>query len=267
MSRITSPIKHHGGKAYLATKIVSLMPPHLHYVEPYFGGGSVLLAKNPDGVSEVVNDIYGDLVNFWQVLASETLFARFQRVVEATPFSEAHWEAAGRPTTGEGEVERAVRYFVRCRQSLAGRGDSFAPLSRTRTRRNMNEQASAWLSAIEGLPEVHARLKRVVILNRPATDVIRSEDTADTLHYLDPPYLPETRASKDVYEHEMTRAQHVELLTTIRELKGKVMLSGYASTLYDTALHDWTRHEFPIKNHASGAKEKREMIEILWCNF
>jgi DNA adenine methylase len=65
-------------------------------------------------------------------------------------------------------VQRAVRFFVLCRQSLAGRMDTFAPLSKNRTRRRMNEQASAWLTAVEGLPAVHARLKRVAILNRPA---------------------------------------------------------------------------------------------------
>jgi DNA adenine methylase len=71
---IDGPLKWHGGKHYLAPKIVALMPPHLHYVEPFFGGGAVLLAKNPDGVSEVVNDLDGDLINFWKVLADEATF-------------------------------------------------------------------------------------------------------------------------------------------------------------------------------------------------
>ena len=35
------------------------------------------------------------------------------------------------------------------------------------------QQVSAWLSAVEGLPTVHARLQRVVLLHRPALDVIR----------------------------------------------------------------------------------------------
>ncbi len=76
--RVTPPLKWHGGKHYLASRIVGLMPRHLHYVEPFFGGGAVLLARDPNdpslwlpphkGVSEVVNDINGRLVNFWRVL-------------------------------------------------------------------------------------------------------------------------------------------------------------------------------------------------------
>ena len=45
------PLKWHGGKYYLAAKIVALMPPHLHYVEPFFGGGAVLLDRDPEDES------------------------------------------------------------------------------------------------------------------------------------------------------------------------------------------------------------------------
>lgn len=36
---ITQPLKWHGGKHYLAKRIIKLMPLHIHYVEPYFGDG------------------------------------------------------------------------------------------------------------------------------------------------------------------------------------------------------------------------------------
>ena len=73
------PLKTHGGKHYLAQKIISLMPPHTHFVEPFAGGLAVLLAKECEGISEVVNDLDGNFTNFWQVLQDEDSFARFQR--------------------------------------------------------------------------------------------------------------------------------------------------------------------------------------------
>jgi DNA adenine methylase len=165
-------------------------------------------------------------------------------------------------------VQRAFWFFILCRQSLAGRRDSFAPLSRTRTRRGMNEQASAWQSAVEGLPAVHARLWRVAILNRPAVEVIRQQDGPDTLYYLDPPYVHETRAAPNVYgAFEMTEADHRELLDVLRQCRGKVLLSGYPSTLYDTALAGWSRHTFDLPNNAAGGKAKGRETEVLWCNF
>jgi DNA adenine methylase len=84
-------------------------------------------------------------------------------------------------------VEAAVAFFVRCRQSRAGEFKRFATLSRNRTRRTQNEQASAWWNGVEGLPAVHARLKRVVILNEDALKVIKAQDGERTFFYLDPP--------------------------------------------------------------------------------
>ena len=265
LKRISPPLKWHGGKWYLAPKIVALMPPHTHYVEAYAGGLSVLLAKKPEGVSEVANDIHGSLSNFWRVLQREETFCRFQRMLEAVPFSEVEWRESEQ-CDGDA-VERAVCFFIQCRQSLAGRMQEFAPLSRTRTRRGMNEQASAWLNAVEGLAAVHARLRRVAILNRDALDVIRQQDGPGTLFYLDPPYLAETRTCDDVYAHEMEVDQHAELLEVVARCVGRVMLSGYPSAMYDRRLRDWTRHEFALPNQAAGGKRKRWMTEVVWCNF
>lgn len=279
-----SPLKWHGGKHYLAKKIIALMPPHLCYVEPYAGSLAVLLERDPNrnwlgnaealpsylkGCSEVVNDLHGELMDFWAVLQDPDLFGRFQRIVEAVPFSEEMWHLAGKLTRDADIVLRAVGFFVRCRQSRAGSFQGFAPLSRTRTRRGMNEQASAWLTTVEGLPEVHARLKRVVILNRSAVDVIRQQDGEKTLFYLDPPYLFETRASTGEYQHEMTQDDHRELLDVLSKCKGKFLLSGYPSGLYNEAageLH-WHHVDFELANHASGKAEKRRMTERLWMNF
>src|SRR5262249_51182569 len=80
-------------------------------------------------------------------------------------------------------TRRAAAFFIRVRQSLAGRLDRFAPLSRPRTPRGMNEQVSAWLSAMEGLPAVHHRVKRVAVLNSPAMGVISQQDGPRTLFY------------------------------------------------------------------------------------
>ena len=265
--RVSPPLKWHGGKFYLADKIVAMLPPHKHYVEAYAGGLSVLLAKSPIDVSEVVNDIHGSLSNFWRVLQDDTLFDRFRRRLEATPFSEMEWYTAKSTADNSDAFNRAVGFFICCRQSLAGRMNCFAPLSRIRTRRGMNEQASAWLNAVEGLAVVHSRLKRVAILNRDALAVIRQQDGADTLFYLDPPYLGETRTAENIYAFEMGNKQHADLLDTIKACLGKVVLSGYPSTMYDRELAAWNRQEFNMPNQAAGGSSKRRMTEVLWCNF
>jgi DNA adenine methylase len=247
------------------------MPPHLHYVEPFAGGLAVLLAKDADGVSEVVNDIDEDLTNFWHVMRDTQAFARFHRIVQAIPFSEVEWRDARAHLDGPADadpVQRAVWFFVCCRQSLAGRKDTVAPLSRTRTRRGMNEQASAWITAVDGLPAVYERVRRVAVLCRPAVEVLRSQDGPAVLSYCDPPYLHATRASTREYgRYEMSEADHRELLAVLRSVQGKVMVSGYPSELYDTALADWSRHTFDLPNNAASGRTKNRETEVLWCNF
>ena len=269
--KLVQPLKWHGGKHYLAKQILALMPPHVHYVEPYFGGGSVLLEKDPHNVSEVVNDINGNLVNFWRVLRAPEHFAKFVRVIQATPFSQELWEESGAVLETEApdeiDVDRAIQFFIRCRQSRAGKFDAFATLSKRRTRRGMNEQASAWLSAVEGLPEAAQRMQRVAIYREDAVKVIQKEDSTSTLFYLDPPYLHETRVTTQDYAHEMNYEDHQRLLQTIKQVEGSVILSGYPSELYQTELQDWRRHQIEIDNKASSKSQKPIKTECLWMNF
>ncbi len=273
MKMFTQPIKWYGGKHYLADWIISLMPPHLHYVEPFFGGGSVLLRKPVelvDGHSEVVNDIDGELTTFWRVLQGEETFARFARIIDAMPFSQVEFDAAREhPSDHSDDVDRAVAFFVRARQSREGKLTDFATVTRNRLRRRMNEQVSAWLTAVEGLPAVHQRLRRVLILSGDAVRVIGQQDGPQTLFYLDPPYMHQTRVSTGDYRHEMTEAGHMALLDALATIQGKFLLSGYRSSLYSSCAqrHGWRCEVNRIDIKASAAKQKDTRTECVWRNF
>ena len=269
--RTSAPIKWHGGKSYLASRIIEMMPDHIHYVEPFFGGGAVLFQKTDEFVenhSEVINDIFGDLINFWKVLQSKSLFPKFERIVNLTPFAKPVWEDAV-VCESTNSVERAVAFFVRFRQSRQGLGRDFATMSRTRTRRGMNEQVSSWLSAIAGLPEAHERLSRVAIFSEDANDLIQREDDVDTFYYCDPPYVAGTRVVKNAYTCEMSDAQHTQLLETLGSIKGKFLLSGYPNPMYNKAAKrfNWNRKDISIDNKASAQKSKPKKTECLWYNF
>ena len=95
------------GKHYLAERIMALMPPHLHYVEPYcvelpFSWHAIQIEtgsateRRPTFVvaSEAINDIDGCLTNFWRCLQDPRAFEQSRRRVDATPFSEVEWNDA-----------------------------------------------------------------------------------------------------------------------------------------------------------------------------
>jgi len=287
---LSTPLKTHGGKRYLAKKIIDLFPPkcgnpnkpatndtgYLHYVEPYAGGLSVLLANDPEGISEVANDLNKDLSNFWRVLQGKNGFYDLERLCDTTPFSQLEWDDSEVEMMvpievgGSTAVVRAWRFFVYCRQSLAGRMKGFSGITRTRTRRGMNNEVSAWLTVIEGLPEVHKRLQRVLVLNKPALTVITGQDGPRTLFYLDPPYLHETRTTtKDYGQYEMTREDHATLLDTLGGVEGRFLLSGYPSKLYQdyATRHNWQRRMFKLPNNAAGGNNKRIMTECVYANY
>lgn len=280
----SNPLKWHGGKTYLAKKIIELMPARaknpnapanddpgwLHYVEGYAGGLAVLLEQDPEGISEVVNDLNGDLINFWRVIGNDVMFDRFKRMCEATPCGEPFYEDAVESLkTSSDAVERAHAFFVRNRQSRQALGKCFSTIARNRTRRGMNELPSAWLTAIEGLPEIHDRLKRVVVLNDTALKIIKQQDGPRTFFYLDPPYMHETRVTTSDYECEMTRDDHIELLHLLGSIQGKFILSGYPSQLYDqhAGFYGWRHVDIEIDNKASSKATKEMKIERLWMNY
>jgi DNA adenine methylase len=140
---LNPPLKTHGGKHFLADWIIQQIPAHTHYVEPYAGGLSVLLRKSYEGISEVVNDLDKELINFWRVLQSHQKFTRLCRRLEATPFSAIEYERAQNHKS-RSTIDRAWNFFVLCRQSRQGLHKDFTTLTRNRVRRGMNEQASSW---------------------------------------------------------------------------------------------------------------------------
>lgn len=259
-------LRWHGGKWRLAPWIVSVFPAHRTYVEPYGGAASVLLRK-PRSFGEVYNDLDEDVVNLFRVLRG-ALAERLIEAVRLTPFSRADFDQAFEAT--DDPVERARRLVTRSFLAYGSTGANIK--ARTGFRASSHQQNTHPARDFAGMPEalqaVVERLRGVVIENRPAMDVMRDLDRPDTLHYVDPPYLHETRHERGWkgersrgYGHEMTDDEHRELLHFLRGLVGKVVLSGYPSDLYDNALVGWVRME-----RAALADKARQRREVLWIN-
>lgn len=263
MPRLTRPVlRYHGGKWQLAPWIIRHFPTHRIYTEVYGGGASVLLRK-PRCFSEIYNDLSGEIVNVFRVLRNPARAGELARLLALTPYSREEFEAAhlsdGDPT------EQARRTIVRSLMgfSSAGISGEHGTGFRANANRSYTTPAHDWSSYPAQITAYIDRLRGVTIENRPAIDVIRHQDRADCLHYVDPPYLKSTRNTHgDCYEFEMTPEQHCDLAVVLHQIKGMVVLSGYPSDLYDKDLYaDWYRVERPA--HADGAKDR---TEVLWLN-
>jgi len=272
--------KIHGGKAILARRVLQLHPEPTVYdvhVEAYGGLASVKLNLPPATREcpriDIYNDTNGRLVHMFKELRDWPIPLR--QLLQTTLYSEAEFELAKDMAYYEicQPLEQARLTYILHQMSFGGQGGSFSE-SKRRTRRGIADVVSAHLGTIHDmLPEIVTRVQEWQILSRPALQCIRDYDSPRTMFYLDPPYLPETRAkgSKATYgSHEMTYAQHEELLQLLLSCTGKVLISGYDSALYRKYLevdNQWTRNEIEIANHAAGGSEKRRMTECLWSNY
>lgn len=260
-------LRWHGGKWLLAPWIISHFPAHRVYVEPFGGAWSVGFQK-PRSYAEIWNDLDDELWNLFRVLKDTALSARLVEAISLTPFARAEFNEAYRPSRNR--VERARRLLVR---SFMGHGsDGASGLYRTSFRAASNRSGTTpahdWQNYPPALVQVIERLRGVVIEHRPALQVMQRHDAPDALHFVDPPYLAETRSRANrrpdnggVYRHELTDAQHVELLEQLLELEGMVVLCGYPSEIYDELLPGWRRID--RKAFADGALER---TECLWLN-
>lgn len=264
MAVIRPPVKWHGGKHYLARRIIDCFPPHRIYLEPFGGAGSVLLNKPPCDV-EAYNDLDQRVTRLFRVLRNKGEVFREQ--LKLVPYSQIEFhEAANYPEQAD-DVKKAICDFLRWRQSFGGQGRSWS-CTTTRARGGMAGDVHAWWTAIAGLPQIIERLRRVQILGQPALQAIRRFDHGDALIYCDPPYVHRTRAkgATNVYGVEMSDEDHRELAVVLRECRSQVVLSGYRSDLYDELYGDWQRIEFDVANHAAGGKRKARQTECLWMN-
>jgi DNA adenine methylase len=264
-------LRWHGGKWRLAPWIIGHFPPHRTYVEPYGGAASILMRKRP-AYGEVYNDLDQEVVDLFRVLRDSTRSAELMDLLRLTPFARDEFRGAYEPT--DDVIERCRRLIIRSFMGFGSNAHASAEKGhrstgfRASSARSGTTPAHDWANYPDAMAAMVARLAKVVIENRPAIEVMAHHDRRDTLHYVDPPYLHETRAQGNkydlgwrMYRYEMSDDDHLELIDFLRNCVGMVVLSGYPAPLYDEQLGDWLRVEKTAL--ADGARER---TEVLWIN-
>lgn len=256
----------YGGKFSHLDFLAPLIPDDAtHFCDVYGGSAAVLMNVGPFPV-ETYNDVDSELVNFFQTLRNQG--PKLIKAIGLTPFSREELARACEPAAGLTKLERARRFYVRARQTRTGLAQTssegrWAHCVLT-SRAGMAGAVSRWLGSVEGLAEIAQRLQRVQIENAPAVEVIRRYDTDDTVFYLDPPYVHSVRGDASAYGFEMTDEEHAELSGVLHAVRGRAVLSGYRTDLYDDLYADWRREDAPERVCRSVRRPRRESA---WMNF
>lgn len=254
-------LKYPGAKWRLAKWILSNMPPHESYLEPFFGSGAVFFNKTPSRI-ETVNDLDGEIIRFFKTCRDHP--DDLARAISLTPWSRTEFQHATIGDPCMDDIERARCFAVRCWMSFGGR------LYKSNTWRHSTgakqnggpDNPKLWGRLPRVVLEVAKRLKEAQIEQRPAIELIKKFNGPKVLIYADPPYLRSTRTLHgDQYLFEMTEEDHRQLLAALLEHEGPVLLSGYDSALYSEAPHNWRRMEI-----RTTAERGIKRTECLWVN-
>lgn len=256
-----SVLKYSGSKWNIAGQLAGLIPEHHSYVEPFAGSLALLFSKPPSDI-ETINDLDSDVVNLFQCIQQDS--ERLARLVMTTPFSREEYDRQFPPDFSgyTDRYQKAAGFLVRCWQGHEFRttGAKVGWKNDVTGRESMYALWN-WYRLPGWIIEIAERLRCVQIENRPALEVIRRFNYANVFMYLDPPYLLSTRTAEQ-YRHEMSDADHEELLKTILQSRAKIMISGYESEMYNDYLSGWRKEQFKSCAEHGGARK-----ETVWMNY
>lgn len=248
--------RYPGGKATIRKWIVAHLPPQHHYVEGFAGSANVLLAKHRSTEEVLIER------NPWQVALLRAV--RDDHVALRQLLTPLRWrydtwrESRDRLNAGSwnSDTELAALTYTLRRMGHGGCG-GYSDSSK-------RDQQGWWDRGVLKLSEVRLRLRGVRIVSGDCLAHLHELDSPETCYYLDPPYVG---VGRKIYgRYGMSDDEHAELCRRIRQLRGKVALSGYANPIYDHWLSDWRVVSRPVSIRMKGAG-RVERVERLWLNY
>ena len=259
-----TPITYYGGKQILTKEILSMIPEHRIYVEPFFGGGAIFFAKGKSFL-ECVNDTNDLLINFYQQCVDN--FEALQHRVQNTLHSESDFKKAKNIYNSpkhRSKLDKAWALWVMTNMSVMatprggwkrdnGTGGSHIGIGMNNHRERFTK-------------EIYERLKNVQISCHDAIDVILERDTPDTFFYLDPPYIGAEQKHYKGYKREDFK----RLLDVLCCIKGKFILSNFRSDILEEycATYNWSLKTIELKSMIPALIHKpRKKYEVLVWNF
>lgn len=232
--RPRAPFRYWGSKVRMAPWIIERLPAHTHFVEACAGSAAIMAVKEPVA-AETLNDVYGEVVNFFRVLRDPVTADMLIDLVAFTPYSLEEFVAAG--AGADDPVTRAWAFFVRMQMAVVpGRtGWSYGVQGASARKAN---KPGRWSTMPELLQLTCRRFERVQVTDWDVVDLIERLDAPGVLFFVDPPYLdssrPRSLGPSSPYVHD--GFDHAAFMAAMHACKhASFAVSHYPHAFYDCA--------------------------------
>ncbi len=246
-----------GGKSLLASKIIPKIPEHACYCE-VFAGAAWMLFKKEESQVEIINDINTDLVTLYRVVKHHLdEFVRYLKwiLVARDEFARFKMEEPESLT----DIQRAVRFYYLLRSGYGGKVKNPTININTTRRSGFN-----LLRLEEELSEVHLRLSRVYIENKPYQKLIERYDKPHTFFYLDPPY----HGYEDYYgDGIFSRDDFMVLRAMLASIQGKFIMSINNTPEIRKIFGQFNIETVATTYTAAGGNKRVPVRELLISNY
>ena len=257
--RMKTPITYYGGKQLMLQHILPIVPEHHIYTEAFFGGGAVFFAKEPAPV-EVINDMNGEVINFYRVLQLD--FFKLNEMIQATLHSRELYHDAqvvyNSPHLFD-SIKRAWAFWILTNQGFSSKIGSWG----------YEKQGSSMVKRLstkktDNIIAMRTRLEYVQIECNDALTVIESRDDPQAFHYVDPPYIGSHQGHYSGY----TREHYTALMECLAKVKGRFLQSSYRSDILDSYIREYGWHFKEVEKPVSvGTKKQKRKVEVLVANY
>ena len=260
-TKMNPPLTYYGGKQLLCKYILPLIPPHKHYIEPFFGGGAVFWAK-PPSIQETINDTNSLVVNFYKQVKNN--FDALDKLVKSSLYAEdLHGKAKNiyKNKCDFSPVEQAWGVWFlshTCINSVLGNTMRVTKTKPDTVAKLLHKKKKHFTQHIA------SRLENAVILNRDANKIIKQLDSNLAFFYIDPPYIDCNQGHYSGY----TKENYSELLDILQGVQGKFILSSFPNEILEQYIdaHGWNNKS--IDQHKwSSAKKGEQKVELLVMNY
>lgn len=198
------------------------------FVDVFGGSGAVTMGCGFD--KRVFNDVDGDVVHFFRMLADPERSREMFRWLRMLPMSRElfqEWNAAyvagGNSFAAMPPVERAVAFFYRSSFAYGGkvRNGGFAA---TVSDRNGCKEIKRYRRVLRDMAALREFWQETVIEHQDFEDIMRGYgQRRGVLLYCDPPYFGTER----YYSRDFPRVDHERLAAVAHEVPARVVMSYY----------------------------------------